>query len=597
MPRPRYGQTTGKDGCIVHPDFDPKRLMTLPMPLRKLATAVCQDDASDADTHRFSRYALNASWNSLLPVYWHSLAPARVPHLDSTSIEDAWKPNWPLRTQLLVAVGAMNSLLLHRPQPQAMRASTESVEYALWHRLLPWMLFLQKYYSLLPPVFRATPELEMLLPFLHFTMEIFQPVGHELTELYLRTPGLASLFFHTWSLLVENGGGEDELGYRTLTVLLPQNFPESVAAEAIEGAQAGGTLEDVAILIANHIRVFAPHISRRVPGPERLLPIGIHLGVFHTVLMTTNALSRFCIGTRAPSDDYFGPFLRLLGPALSVVALTRCITELAKIPALKEVGSQMSVWNSALHETLSLLSATFAFQRSRRCFSSALRNGLVPALARCCQRPLSERTAKKVASFIAEVLQPATMLRSLGRYLEQDREAVLVLVRETCAVGGTTGPRIMDIWKIWCAIVERHLILLRMPKESDAAPTTTLIPIFDNVQAAPRGYTVPTDASKKIGRSRIAIFVLRPAPYVYLFSTRSPQATFAPFNAFFTAITYALSIRNQFNQPAVFISDFFRWQPEKCRPLLECLPADDERIRAKIVADDPTWDDWVERVR
>ncbi|KAJ7053062.1 hypothetical protein C8F01DRAFT_1331307 [Mycena amicta] len=532
-------QTYGKDGCIVHPEFDPKHLSRLPMPLKKLAKAVCQDDASDADTHRFSHYALNASWTSLLPVYWQSLDPARIPHVDSTSIEDAWKPNWPLRNQLLVAVGAINALLLNRPpsDPRRTRADTDSVEYALWHRLFPWMLFLQRYHSLLPPVFRATPQLKTFLPFLHFTMEVFQPLGHELTELYLGRPGLTSLLFHTWTLLVEDGVVEDELGYRALIVLLPQTFPESIAAEAIEGA--GGTLQDVATLVANHIRVFAPRISRRVPGPERLLPIGIHLGVFHTVLMTTNALSRVYIGPRTSSgDNYLDPFLRLLGPALSIVALTRSIVELSKIAASMDVGAQMSVWDSALNETLSLLSTTLCFQRSRQCTSSALRNGLVPALARCCQRPLSDRTAKKVASFIAEVLQPATMLRSLARYLEKDREAVLILVKETRAVGETAGPRIMDVWRVWCDIVERHLVLLQLPKERDVAPTMNPVPIFDNVQAALRGYTVLADARKKIGRSRIALVVSRPGPCVYLSSTHSPQATFARSNAFFTATTF-----------------------------------------------------------
>ncbi|KAJ7051106.1 hypothetical protein C8F01DRAFT_1377208 [Mycena amicta] len=77
--------------------------------------------------------------------------------------------------------------------------------------------------------------------------------------------------------IVEDGGKTDELGYRALTLLLPREFTAEMFASSVEGA--GGTLGHVAALIARHIEVFGPRISRRVPGPERLMPIGIHLGV------------------------------------------------------------------------------------------------------------------------------------------------------------------------------------------------------------------------------------------------------------------------------------------------------------------------------
>ncbi|KAJ7051104.1 hypothetical protein C8F01DRAFT_671930 [Mycena amicta] len=367
------------------------------------------------------------------PEYWNLLDPARIP--PAHSLEDAF-PDWPYRDQVPAALRAINTLLRNRPEPAVgfVRAKVDSAEYALWHRLLPWMLFFQRYHALgflSPALCRAIPELNICLPFLHFTMEVFQPIDGDLTELYKTTPGLARLLFHTWRLIVEDGGKTDELGYRALTVLLPREFTAEMFASSVEGA--GGTLGHVAALIARHIEVFGPRISRRVPGPERLMPIGIHLGVFRTVLLTTNALSKFCIGasdssSSSTTEDHFGPFIRTLAPALSLPALTKCLKQLGRIPVGEDVGTNNSPWDGALYETLSLLSASLMIDRHG--ISSALRHGLVPALARCCQRELSGRTARKVAFFVANILGPATMLRSLGKYIKSDREEVVELVAE-----------------------------------------------------------------------------------------------------------------------------------------------------------------------
>ncbi|KAJ7051096.1 hypothetical protein C8F01DRAFT_671788 [Mycena amicta] len=275
----------------MNPAFEPERLYPLPMPLRKYAQMACQHSASDTDIQRFSLYARNTSWKSVLPVYWQLLDPGRIP--PAASLEDALAPEWPHSARLTAALGAIKTLLLHLQQrdPRPARASTSSVEYALWNRLFPWMCFFQQYDPALPLGCRASPELGIFLPFLHFTVAVFQPVGRELNDLYSRAPGLAKLVFHIWSLIVEDRGKEDELGYHALTVLLPQELTPAVASEAIEGV--GGTLEDVATLISKHIRVFAPRISRRVRGAEMLLPNGIHLGVFQTVLKTARAFSTY----------------------------------------------------------------------------------------------------------------------------------------------------------------------------------------------------------------------------------------------------------------------------------------------------------------
>ncbi|KAJ7051110.1 hypothetical protein C8F01DRAFT_1343097 [Mycena amicta] len=459
-----------------------------------------------------------------------------------------------------------------------------------------------------PALCRAIPSLNICLPVLHFTMEVFQPIDGDLTELYKTTPGLARLLFHTWRLIVEDGGKTDELGHRALTVLLPREFTAEMFASSVEGA--GGTLGHVAALIARHIEVFGPRISRRVPGPERLMPIGIHLGVFRTVLLTTNALSKFCIeasnsSSSSTTEDHFGPFIRTLAPALSLPALTKCLKQLGRIPVGEDVGTNKSPWDGALYETLSLLSASLMIDRHG--ISSALRPGLVPALARCCQRELSGRTATKVAFFVANILGPATMLRSLGKYIKSDREEVAELVAEARAAG--EAPQIMDLLDLWCEMADRHLLMLRLRREMDMcayasvlrkqghSPTVTMFRLCDEVillaslSKGRLGRIASHDlccCSRRSSTSRRALLLQRPALH------RPDPARALPRQPRRIPSAHTRHPK-QFNEPAVIISDFFRWQPDKRMPFLESFPLGDAQLRERIVKDDPTWDDWVER--
>ncbi|KAJ7053081.1 hypothetical protein C8F01DRAFT_1261256 [Mycena amicta] len=339
------------------------------------------------------------------------------------------------------------------------------------------------------------------------------------------------------------------------------------------------TLGHVAALIARHIEVFGPRISRRVPGPERLMPIGIHLGVFRTVLLTTNALSKFCIGasdsSSSTTEDHFGPFIRTLVPALSLPALTKCLKQLGRIPVGEDVGTNNSPWDGALYETLSLLSASLMIDRHG--ISSALRHGLVPALARCCQRELSGRTARKVAFFVANILGPATMLRSLGKYIKSDREEVAELVAEARATG--EAPQIMDLLDLWCEMADRHLLMLRLRREMDMYASADWAASHRKTCAAARavrpslGELFSSSDLRSIGRILRGHYLANRAEYR----------------------RHTLAIQKQFNEPAVIISDFFRWQPDKRMPFLESFPLGDAQLRERIVKDDPTWDDWVER--
>ncbi|KAJ7053079.1 hypothetical protein C8F01DRAFT_560685 [Mycena amicta] len=542
------------------------------------------------------------------PEYWDLLDPARIP--PPHSLEDAF-PDWPYRDQVPAALRAINTLLRNRPEPAVgfVRAKVDSTEYALWHRLLPWMLFFQRYHALgflSPALCRAIPELNICLPFLHFTMEVFQPIDGDLTELYKTTPGLARLLFHTWRLIVEDGGKTDELGYRALTVLLPREFTAEMFASSVEGA--GGTLGHVAALIARHIEVFGPRISRRVPGPERLMPIGIHLGVFRTVLLTTNALSKFCIGasdsSSSTTEDHFGPFIRTLAPALSLPALTKCIKQLGRIPVGEDVGTNNSPWDGALYETLSLLSASLMIDRHG--ISSALRHGLVPALARCCQRELSGRTARKVAFFVANILGPATMLRSLGKYIKSDREEVAELVAEARAAG--EAPQIMDLLDLWCEMADRHLLMLRLRREMDMCAYASCENKDTRPQLRCSGCATRLYCSRVCQKADwaashrttcAAARAVRP-PLGELFSSSDLRSIGRILRGHYLAnraeyCRHTLAIQKQFNEPAVIISDFFRWQPDKRMPFLESFPLGDAQLRERIVKDDPTWDDWVER--
>ncbi|KAJ7049077.1 hypothetical protein C8F01DRAFT_1238960 [Mycena amicta] len=381
-----------------------------------------------------------------------------------------------------------------------------------------------------------------------------------------------------------------------------------VKADAVFEPSLTCTLGHVAALIARHIEVFGPPISRRVPGPERLMPIGIHLGVFRAVLLTTNALSKFCIGasdsSSSTTEDHFGPFIRTLAPALSLPALTKCLKQLGRIPVGEDVGTNNSPWDGALYEMLSLLSASLMIDRHG--ISSALRHGLVPALARCCQRELFGRTARKVAFFVANILGPATMLRSLGKYIKSDREEVAELVAEARAAG--EAPQIMDLLDLWCEMADRHLLMLRLRREMDmcayaSCENKDIRPHLRCSGCATRLYCSrvcqKADWAASHRTTCAAARAVRP-PLGELFSSSDLRSIGRILRGHYLANRaeyrrHTLAIQKQFNEPAVIISDFFRWQPDKRMPFLESFPLGDAQLRERIVKDDPTWDDWVER--
>ncbi|KAF7318548.1 hypothetical protein HMN09_00365000 [Mycena chlorophos] len=578
--------------------------------------------------------------------------------------DDVFSPTWPHKAHVPAALRAVNTLLAAR------NAAALGEGKALWDRLLPWMLFFQRYHArgFLPPALtKAIPELNICLPFLHLTMEVFQPVhGADLTGLYKSTPGLARLLFHTWRLIVEDGGKTDELGYRALTVLLPREYTPEMAESAMEGA--GGGLEGVTALIARHIEVFGPKISRRVDGPERLMSVGVHLGVFQTVLMTVDALSRFCVATHDEQalvgEHHIPPFIRQLAPALSVAALTRCIKQLAKIPPSIPPSASRSrqiqfdpIWDAAFYDTLALLASALMIDRTQT--ASALRHGLVPALARCTcsSRRLSARSRRKTTFFVAHILAPATMLRSLRRYHREDKAEVDRIVRD--ADDQEVDAEMRRVWAMWCDMRDRHLVMLSLRREREVCgyaqckntathASTPLrrcsgcaLRVYCSIacqkadwRTAHRGVCKAAQAQAKFTSPPPASALPRQQPSS---STREPpQAPApAPLHTLFTPsdlhslslillghylahhehyLALATAVQRKHAEPAVLVSDFADWQWDADadnvnsspagKPRVWAVPASDERVREMVVRDSVPvgdgaeiceWDAWVER--
>ncbi|KAK6988124.1 hypothetical protein R3P38DRAFT_3098368 [Favolaschia claudopus] len=230
----------------MHPAVQLRALKGLPLPVRRLGLAACEDHSTCRLVERVRDYLvdhqrelLEQQKNAFLPVFFHNLDPEMIP--SSTALEAA---DWPTRHTILRALISLDALSNLRRLPG-------SVGISLWPRVWHWTLFIITYRNNLPdpvpywPIFNAN--------FITFTSQFhFDP---DTWALISSTPGFRTVISGVWRVMPDIEEPFREFVFGALSRFISDLEAGQSASldEFIEGA--GGSIHALAQLVLQYMRL------------------------------------------------------------------------------------------------------------------------------------------------------------------------------------------------------------------------------------------------------------------------------------------------------------------------------------------------------
>ncbi|KAJ7082667.1 hypothetical protein B0H15DRAFT_803117 [Mycena belliarum] len=286
----------------------------------------------------------------LLPVYFANLDSARVPDQDTFDTE-ATQPE--VQDQVWMAVQSL--AMIH-----TFRIPTDISRF-IWPHVWPWMQFIALYRDYLPdipPYWQSDSGLR--LRFLMFLGDLGDDT--EMQNLMCSTPGVYYMVAKAWPHVVptreseKRGDGFNDL-YRFLANERAGN-PANLA-EIVDGA--GGTLEDLAILVVSYIDALVPQDGAMDPAE---------------VLFFSAILEFIPIVDPQLTDDTYSP-MSVFTTSLLSQSIVRALA--SAIRALSITATQKAM--TVLHQAFVLFGLILRKSVGSRHIPEALNHGVLYALA------------------------------------------------------------------------------------------------------------------------------------------------------------------------------------------------------------------------
>ncbi|KAJ7469717.1 hypothetical protein FB451DRAFT_1560047 [Mycena latifolia] len=414
---------------MVHEALRLTRLAVLPPPIR--GTALSAANGSLDDLLKLQSLMTGGSQehsNAFLPAFYVNLQRASIPN--PAHLENVLLPQE--EVAILLAWVSLDSIYRMDNVP------ADSL-IDLWPYLWKWVQFFHSNFdSLSWMTAEGGPSEELVCTdFLEFVGGFYK--SESALELMLTTRGFRYIISRAWVFRIHDNDPDLDLGYPGLTHLLLTHRDgttvESIR-EIIDGA--GGTYDDLALLVVGYIRGILP--ARDDSAPFEVIYLLYNLVDFVTKVDDTMQ------GHPSARDDPLGP----LGVALLSRGIVKGLTTMAY--ALSHVTASTGAI-TILGHTLTYLLRIFKAPRGHRLVAEALDAGLLYTVASCGVTGVMYYEC----ICILQDLLPA----SLAYYYNVDAiDNAFHEVQELVHNEHFRRSAIVDQWRIFTALARERVLLL-----------------------------------------------------------------------------------------------------------------------------------------